>query len=565
MGLSIHGVRTAPQACTIEGCDRLLDRKTPGAQANPNARDPVQESSFEGEPAIASRRTFSLDAVWAARKDALMGAGLAAIAAIATLATLLLALPHEQTFRHGLSFTFPEALQGRYPNNQLFSITDIVANETLQKVYEDQKLGDLGIEFRHLAAGVGISPYAPAHDMVVERYRSRLSNTRLSFGERTLIEKEFGREIDALSRRAAIISVSFSSRHKQVSPAVGQRVAAAVAAEWARNSIEQKGVLRLGGVTDGRPAIDMASLKKADLPSAVLSLIRGVEHVQGTANRVLGLDVAQTLLDQESGHSIASLLREVTNLDELELRPLSTEIIDGGIAQNAANEAATFLRHISFVAAQKAGLEKRLESVRQVLQPQFDRIQPRAPASPIATDPGPAGTVMQLNPDLLDKMVTMAVQSSEQERDHRNRLIDQQLRLTEAITDQERQLAMLQANTERLQAALKRRSPTAAAPTPDQFAEFRAKAVDLASRINLLHGIAKRFAAQASERRMTYAGKLYSSLDLPSSLRASSHHPLLNERSLIVVIAALVFGTVAGLAVGIARRRWSRPSDFLSS
>jgi hypothetical protein len=170
-----------------------------------------------------------------------------ALVIVATCA-LLVIKPPRVTYATVISYNFPQAERGLYPNGAPFSVTDIVSAKVLEAVWSKNQLGDVGLPLNRFIDSVAIVQYAQNEEFIREKYRAMLQRKNLSQTDVAAIEKDFSDELNAASRKQSRLTLTLPFR-SGVSGDIASKVLADIPRTWSSIAINELGVSAIPGLT----------------------------------------------------------------------------------------------------------------------------------------------------------------------------------------------------------------------------------------------------------------------------------------------------------------------------
>lgn len=139
-----------------------------------------------------------------------------ALAAVVVASVFVLGLfwtPPMTTYSEAVSFTFPQAEKGRYPNGSPFSITDLANRNVLDQVWRENKLESQGVSFQSFVSSVSVVAYADNEAFIKAKYQGMLARKNLNSADISAMERDYRAELEMQSKKQALITltVPFSS------------------------------------------------------------------------------------------------------------------------------------------------------------------------------------------------------------------------------------------------------------------------------------------------------------------------------------------------------------------
>jgi hypothetical protein len=506
----------------------------PDLPTRPSPHPPAPEDDRR-----AVRRILrALSATW--RVPAI--AALAALLLVAGLLAFLRAgVPATTTYVSQLQFTFPEITEGRYPNGTAFTPNEVIEPAILNEVYNRLDLGQFGLKRDDFFAGFSIRPFAPTESEIVDRFRQRLADRRLSFSERERIETQMRAEMEQSSRKSA--EIAFTVRRRFPLPEqIGRSVVQTVPLIWSQIAIEQKGVLRLPGASGSAFVLDAEYVKSLFPPVGIIRTYIGVRRLRA---RLAELDGGpkglMTVREPVSGKTFQDIQRDLADLELFRINGLRAALSTYRFPQGA-DEARLILesrlRDLQFEAASMSRLAEAVATASneyvQSIVGLKGRVERRGDGVAAATP----STMPMIGEGFLDRLMDLSGSRAETEKEAQGRISDlsrRHLELAEGIATNRGEQERLQ---QMLSGLSKTEGPLLDAEAQDLLAANLRSAVSEASALGAtLARLEDEFAA----RRIGHSAKLYQAYAVRRDV--ISTHPLFNSTAILLVLSVplLVF------------------------
>jgi hypothetical protein len=503
-----------------------------------------------------------LRAIWHTRYFALTGGLIAAIAIVGALAFLRAALPAQQIFQYPIHFVFDGLDRGQYPNARPFSPNDLISPVVLQRVFETNKLNEFGIKLSEFSSAISVRPYSPLYGEAVSAFRGRLENKRLTFVEQQKIEKEMEKELEAISGKNALI-IFVVNKHVGISENLGLKVVDNIAETWAQMSIAQLGVLNLPEGLDVKDLIDTTEFTNLDYPIAVQTLETGIRDFFASLDQLGTFGGAGSIVDPRTGHTVASLYRSLKEIRDNKIRGLMGPVQYLGLARDATWSRLHFLMQIELLKQEKDLLEESAAKIRNAFDQYTNSSSRRqtavanAPASlPSAQPTQQPSSLAQFSDTFLDRILALA--ESKEDRLYRQTLLNEQLKLENRAASVDNEIRRLQSAVEPVNAGTDTGRDK---PDPTLLADrFTKNLADAVKELNELWRVRGRLFDQLSAARLSYSGRLYVGLDMPSRERYVWSHPILNANILVLALAAMIAASAVAGIIGLIVQGVRRPT-----
>jgi hypothetical protein len=469
-------------------------------------------------------------------------AALAALLLVAGLLAFLRAgIPATTTYLSQLQFTFPEVTEGRYPNGMPFALNEVIEPAILNEVYNRLELSQFGLKRDDFFAGFSIRPFAPTESEIVERFRQRLADRRLSFSEREQIEEQMRAEMEQSSRKAA--EVAFTVRGRFPLPEqIGRSVVQTVPLIWSQVAIEQKGVLRLPGASGSAFVVDPENVKSLFLPVGILRTYIGARRLRSRLGELGGGPQGiMTVKEPVSGKTFQDIQRDLADLELFRINGLVAALSAYRFPQGVEEARVILesrLRDLQFEEASVSRLAEAVaaassEYVQSVvgLKGRADRRADGAAAS------GPSSMPM-IGEGFLERLLDLSRNRTETEKEAQARVSElsrRHLGLVETVAnnrgeqDRLRQMAAGLSKTD---------GPLLDGEAQDRLAANLRNAV---TESNALGATLARLEDEFAARRIGHTAKLYQAYAVRRDI--ISTHPLFNSTAILLVLSAplLVF------------------------
>lgn len=256
---------------------------------------------------------------WVDRHYRMLRFALVAAIALVIGATcvFLLIKPPRVTYATVISYNFPQAEKGLYPNSAPFSVTDIVSVKVLEAVWSKNQLGDLGLPLNRFVDSVAIVQHAQNEEFIREKYRAMLQRKNLSQTDVAAIEKDFSDELNAASRKQSRLTLTLPFR-SSVSGEVASKVLADIPRTWSTIAINELGVSAIPGlITEG---IDAEFVKTAHPFQVADYFFKSAGTFSEALKAVSTFAGGDTLRDPKTGLGVEDLRQRLTNISRYSLQ-----------------------------------------------------------------------------------------------------------------------------------------------------------------------------------------------------------------------------------------------------
>ena len=138
-----------------------------------------------------------------------------------------------------INLTFPGAIDGQYPNESPFSVSDIVAPVVLNAVFDANRIEEF-MGRKDFSSSFSVKPYTPERNLILAKYTQQLSKKSISVAEINLLQTQMEEELRKASSESVTIMFTSENAYKIPLPAL-KKTLRDVPAEWARHMVEEVG------------------------------------------------------------------------------------------------------------------------------------------------------------------------------------------------------------------------------------------------------------------------------------------------------------------------------------
>ena len=420
-----------------------------------------------------------------------------ALAAVVVASVFVLGLflaPPMTTYSEAVSFTFPQAEKGRYPNGSPFSITDLANRNVLDQVWRENKLESQGVSFQSFVSSVSVVAYADNEAFIKAKYQGMLARKNLNSADISAMERDYRAELETQSKKQALITltVPFSS---PISGALARKVMSDIPKVWSLQAINQLGAVSIP-VAENESVKDEI-LKKGSPFQVVDYFYKSADSLQLALNRISAYPGGETLLDPETGLSIEDLKRRVADLNRYWILDFDNYVQQ----RNQASEIDIRSAEIRLKELQDKKLEYLAEAktYRASLQDYDALRQQNMAQQEVAVRSQQGANGLQLQSDAVQKLIDLGGQSKDAEfrQEMVKKRVDAELRAN--AMDQE-----IQRLDRRIQAA---RKQSARAPVDQEKMGFYT--AEIWTQLTAIASSIKRIQAVQIARFSDDEGQLY--------------------------------------------------------
>lgn len=429
-----------------------------------------------------------------------------------------------------LGLNFPQAAQGKYPNGSTLSVSDLVSNTVLERVWTENDLEQKGIGLDRFQKMLTSVPYLGEVNFIDTKYKGMLSAKNLSRTDIEKIEAEYRNEIQAAASKS--IKLTLDGKDAGFDLTAASKILNDVANSWSKTATEKLGVSR-------SPTLDGISLDdgmKVASPYIVVTYFNDV---------VFKLEALVSLMKQEP--NINSYRDVKTNLN---LAGISSKIQD--ISKYQVDELDAFVAintkptdwellqtqyRLKELYANKVALEKKADVYRKAL---IDYSATTSQANPNTSGEfrnkssnGVEGSGVQINGDAITKIFSLATESKDSE--YRQEITSKRIAVENQANDLSAQIQKLE---RRIFAASKSTRFTEA--TKKEYTELLDKTW---AGVSQAIAVVTRIQAMAQKDFVGDSGVLYTVINQPAPY--SQNKSALYRFALISFIGILFLGIVA--------------------
>jgi hypothetical protein len=325
-----------------------------------------------------------------------------------------------RTFISQIQFTFPSAESGRYPNNTLFSINELLDPAILGVVYDQLDLGKYNIDRSEFYDAFSIRPYIPAENEISERFRQQLADRRLTFAEREKLEQQLKAQLAQAWRGAEVTFLP--PRRPEIPVSVGRAIVQKVPLVWSQLVIEKKGVLRLPGFSAAANVIAPDTADRRPLPLAVLELLEASQRLDNRLGELSKMPGVSTIRDSVSGKSVNDLSWDLRAFQLFHVNPLRAQLVQYRLDDGGSSLAQLIERRINDIEIRAVTFTKEAEaigdSIAQFVQA-TSALRGRTAERKVPDSGTVAGgtTIPQIGESFIDRIIELTRKDRETEQD----------------------------------------------------------------------------------------------------------------------------------------------------
>lgn len=225
----------------------------------------------------------------------------------------VLIAPPQISYSQKLSFNFPQAEQNQYPNGSQFSITDLLANDILQTVYDANQLDKQAIAFDDFSNSLSIVYFSESEQFIKAKYQGMLSRKNLTSADISSIERDFKSELDSASRKQAQISLT-TPFNSPISSRLAKKVIADIPSAWSQKAIQKLGVLSIPN--SGLDSVNEEIVKRGSLFQIVDYFAKYVSAIDKSLKIITSYPGGETLKDPLTGFNVEIIKQNLVYLNQ---------------------------------------------------------------------------------------------------------------------------------------------------------------------------------------------------------------------------------------------------------
>jgi hypothetical protein len=324
---------------------------------------------------------------------------------------LLVIKPPRVTYATVISYNFPQAEKGLYPNGAPFSVTDVVSAKVLQAVWSKNQLGDLGLPLNRFVDSVAIVQYAQNEEFIREKYRAMLQRKNLSQTDVASIEKDFSDELNAASRKQSRLTLTLPFR-SGVSGEIASKVLADIPRSWSTIAINELGVSAIPGLTTEGMNTE---LLKTEHPFQISDyFFKSVATFSGSLSAISTFPGGDTLRDPKTGVGVDDIRQRLSDIMRYSLQQFDDLLQESvKVPESQLRSSEGRLREL------KSQQEEYLGQVRLHRQAlvDYDAIRLQEARAPGQGDPRAVqqSNSLQLQGDAIQRLINLGSQNKDAE------------------------------------------------------------------------------------------------------------------------------------------------------
>ncbi|WP_119396445.1 hypothetical protein [Salinibius halmophilus] len=265
------------------------------------------------------------------------------------------------TYSQVFTLTFDGLANGEYPDGSPFSITDLVANSVVQQVYQNQPGLQNVMSRTAFSRAITVERYSPDYFLIVERYE-RMNREGMTPEQLASLQQE----MQAALRASGALKLSLTTP-EPINNAIPRQALNAIASEWAKQAIEEKGVLRLNTPIYSERIFDAQRFEQLDYLVGIELLLENVEKVKENIAALKELPGSTGVIDDETGYTLEDLEKALEDVANYDLRQLIDPVKRLGIAKDPELVKLFYQSRLVDLELEKQQYTRSAQIARQVL------------------------------------------------------------------------------------------------------------------------------------------------------------------------------------------------------
>lgn len=310
------------------------------------------------------------------------------------------------------SLNFDGLSSGKFPNGSVFEINDILNNMVLNRVYQQNRLEDYGIKLSEFRRAVNIQPYAPNADFIREKYRNLLADKKLTAVQVAEIEAELELELKT-ARSSSVQLKMILPQGQSLTKDIAEKVLLDISTVWADRAINELGVLKPELAIYSERIFDPVRFENLDYLLGIDLITNSIALVRANIQELQKQPNAATLVDDESGFTLADLDKAIKDIADYDIRQIVDPIDELGIARDESVVRLHYARRFADLGQEKKMWQERARAIRTVLKAYGSELDSQNGL--IGTSSNQHSLVPQLGDAFLDRLLEVSRQGSDLE------------------------------------------------------------------------------------------------------------------------------------------------------
>jgi hypothetical protein len=302
------------------------------------------------------------------RRRLLMVTMTAAVAYAAAIAAASAWLPARTQASLDFVVTLEGATETTYPSGAAFVPEDVIAAPVLEQVFSDNGLSSYGNywSFRNAFSVIGATPDV---DLLVQEYRARLAEPRLSSADRARIEDEFRRRRELLSQEARhTLRFRRDSRFRAMPVTLVQKTLLDVLATWARQAEMRKGAITYNIAVFSKSLLRQEALGSEEYLVAADLLRVQVGRVLANIDQIAKIPGAELIRVGPEAVSLAEVRANLEDTQRFVVQPLIGLVAMSGLARDPKYLLDYFDDRLAQIEIDRRAAEQHAAAIRDSLR-----------------------------------------------------------------------------------------------------------------------------------------------------------------------------------------------------
>src|SRR3989338_9187334 len=335
--------------------------------------------------------------------------------------------------------------KGSFPNGSPFAMSDITSPSVLNRVYRQNQLEAQGLKLDDFRRGVNIQPYAPDYALIRSKYEGRLADKKLTAAEIADLQKEMAAELKAARSGSVRISLQLPES-TSLADGAANKLLLDIAQVWGLRAINELGVLKPNMPVYSERIFNKERFENLDYLLGMELVLNSIKLVRANIETLKKEPNASTLVDDESGLTLADLDKAIQDVAQYDIRQIIDPIKELGISRNPKVVKLYYSRRLAELKQEKILWLERAQAIRGALGGYAQESQGGAENNAaVATS---SSTAPQMGDAFLDRLLEVSRQGSDLE--FRQKLTQEVLDHEYKAIDIEQELADIQRTLETL-------------------------------------------------------------------------------------------------------------------
>jgi hypothetical protein len=245
-------------------------------------REPLPENFFDEGDSISLAPLWELIRKYQRWLE--VGLGILLVVGVGLLGALWIALPKQSRATMDISFLFPGASSGHYPNQLPFHPDDLLENVLLHKNFQINEVNRWMI-YDDFKSSFSLRPSGQELLALGRELQGKLDDRKLTLAERQKLEEEFRSRLAKIPNTTYQIVWNQTGRSAQLIPTAEiEKLLSDIPRLWAQEFVEQKKVLlnstQIPGKIVASSNLDESSFLLTELTDRIRALVMGLNEIK---------------------------------------------------------------------------------------------------------------------------------------------------------------------------------------------------------------------------------------------------------------------------------------------